>query len=57
LPILRQNSGHLPLTLEYKTADGEVAKIRAGSKFGLGFNPELAERLKAETGCMLRWMY
>ncbi|MDR1840502.1 MAG: DNA polymerase III subunit alpha [Holophagales bacterium] len=57
LPILRQNSGHLPLTLEYKTAGGEVAKIRAGSKFCVGFNPELAERLKAETGCMLRWIY
>jgi len=57
LSILRQNNGPLPLTLEYKTTSGEVAKIRAGSKFGLNFNPELAERLKTEAGCALRWMY
>ena len=55
LPLLNKNNGSLPLVLEYKTEKGEIVKIKAGARFGLNFNPELAERLKNETGCLLRW--
>jgi len=56
LSILTKNSGKLPLTLKYKTENGEIVKIKAGAKFGLSFNPDLAERLKTETDCLLKWI-
>jgi DNA polymerase-3 subunit alpha len=55
LSILTKNSGSLPLTLKYQTANGEIVKIKTGAKYGLTFNPNLAERLKTETGCLLQW--
>jgi DNA polymerase III subunit alpha len=57
LPFLKQYSGPLPLTLEYRTPEGMVAKVRAGSDLGLRFDPDLADRLLAETGCTVSWMY
>jgi hypothetical protein len=55
--ILGQNRGPLPLTLEYRTRAGAVARVRAGAGHGLAFNPDLAERLRAEAGCELRWTH
>jgi len=57
LRILGQNRGRLPLTLEYRAKGGAVAVVRAGAEHGLAFAPWLADRLKAETGCALRWTH
>jgi DNA polymerase-3 subunit alpha len=57
LAILSQNAGTLPLVMEYRTAGGEIVKIRSAAKYRLNYSPDLAERLKAETGCQLRWLH
>jgi hypothetical protein len=57
LSMLAQCGGPLPLTLEYRTKGGTVAKVQAGKKHGLKYSPSLAERLKAETGCTLMWTH
>jgi hypothetical protein len=57
LAILSQNRGSLPVAFEYKTNKGEIVKIKAGAKHGLNYSPDLEDRLKAETGCILRWLH
>jgi DNA polymerase-3 subunit alpha len=57
LHLLKQYGGNLPLTLEYKTGAGETVKIKAEAARGLGYNPGLADTLKTETGCTLKWLH
>jgi DNA polymerase-3 subunit alpha len=57
LPLLRLFHGRLPLKLEYRGADGTVAKIQAGPELGLRFDPDLADRVAKEAGCALSWTY
>jgi DNA polymerase-3 subunit alpha len=57
LAILGQNAGGLPLAMEYRTTGGEIVKIRAAAKYRLNYSPDLAERLRAEAGCSLRWLH
>jgi DNA polymerase-3 subunit alpha len=57
LPILKQNVGLLPLTLEYIATSGEIVKIKAAPKYSINFSPGLAEQLLVETGCLLRWIH
>jgi len=57
LAILEQSRGKLPLVLEYRTKDGALARVRAGAKHGISYDPDLAEKLKTKTGCTLRWTY
>lgn len=57
LPILRLHHGHLPLTFEYRSKDGVIAKVKPGNEFKLRFDPDLAEKLAKETGCGLSWIY
>ncbi|MCL1893593.1 MAG: DNA polymerase III subunit alpha [Holophagaceae bacterium] len=57
LDFLKQNKGNLPLLLKYKATTGEIVDIRAGSKLGLAFNPDLAEQLKTKTGCTIKWLH
>ncbi len=57
LPLLRLHHGSLPLTLEYRSQDGVIAKVKPGHDFKLRFDPDLAEKLAKETGCGLSWIY
>jgi DNA polymerase-3 subunit alpha len=56
LIFLKRHGGRLPITLEYKSSSGYAVKIRAGSEHGLAYSSSLADKLRAETGCELRWL-
>jgi len=57
LPILRLHHGNLPLTFEYRSKDGVIAKVKPSNELKLRFDPDLAEKLAKETGCGLSWIY
>jgi len=57
LPVLRLHHGNLPLSFEYRSRDGIVARVKAGSELGLRFDPDLADRVAKESGCLLTWTY
>jgi DNA polymerase-3 subunit alpha len=55
--ILADHRGDLPLTFEYRSKEGLVARVRAGRDLRLKHDPELAEKLAKEMGCTLTWTY
>jgi DNA polymerase-3 subunit alpha len=55
--LLGHHKGDLPVTFEYRSKEGLVARVRAGRDLRLKHDPELAERLAKETGCTLSWTY
>jgi DNA polymerase-3 subunit alpha len=55
--LLAEHKGELPVTFEYRSKDGLVARVRAGRDLRLKHDPGLAERLAKETGCSLSWTY
>jgi len=57
LPLLKANPGHLPVTFEYRSKTGILARVRGGREIGLRFDPELAERVAREASCGLTWTY
>ena len=56
-PILAGHPGRLPVTFEYRSRDGLVARVKAASDLCLAHHPDLAERLARETGCALTWTF
>ena len=56
-PILAEHRGNLPVTFEYRSKEGLIAKVKAGSDLRLKHDPNLAEKLARETGCSLTWTY
>ncbi len=57
MSILKQNSGSLPVTFEYRNHDGFAAKVRAGTGIGIAYNPDLKDKIFNEAGCVLNWVY
>jgi len=57
VPLLRMYPGHLPLHLEYRGAQGTVARVRAGTELRVRFDPDLGEKVAKEAGCALSWTY
>jgi DNA polymerase-3 subunit alpha len=55
--ILADHKGNLPVTFEYRSKEGLVARVKAGRDLGLKHDPDLAEKLAKETGCALTWTY
>jgi DNA polymerase-3 subunit alpha len=55
--LLKDHPGELPVTFEYRSKEGLVARVRAGRDLRLKHDPNLAERLAKETGCSLSWTY
>lgn len=55
--ILKDHRGDLPVTFEYRSKEGMVARVRAGRDLRLKHDPDLAERLAKDTGCTLTWTY
>ncbi|GLH71273.1 DNA-directed DNA polymerase [Geothrix rubra] len=55
--LLADHRGELPVTFEYRSKEGLVARVRAGRDLRLKHDPNLAERLARETGCSLSWTY
>jgi DNA polymerase-3 subunit alpha len=55
--LLKDHKGELPVTFEYRSKEGLVARVKAGSELRLRHNPDLAEKLAKETGCSLSWTY
>jgi DNA polymerase-3 subunit alpha len=55
--LLADCRGELPVTFEYRSKEGLVARVRAGRDMNLRHDPNLAERLAKETGCTLSWTY
>ncbi|MDE3246788.1 MAG: hypothetical protein KGN80_11935, partial [Acidobacteriota bacterium] len=56
-PMLKQYNGDLPVQFEYRSQEGLVARVKAGSEIRLRFDADLAEKLAKETGCALSWTY
>ncbi len=55
--LLRDHAGDLPVTFEYRSKEGLVARVRAGQDLRLKHDPNLAEKLAKEAGCTLNWTY
>ena len=55
--LLADHKGDLPVTFEYRSKEGLVARVRAGHDLRLKHDPDLAEKLARETGCSLSWTY
>jgi len=55
--LLAERRGELPVTFEYRSKEGLVARVRAGHDLRLRHDPDLAEKLAKETGCALTWTY
>jgi DNA polymerase-3 subunit alpha len=55
--ILADHRGDLPVTFEYRSREGLLARVRAGHELRLKHDPDLAEKLAKETGCALTWTY
>ena len=55
--ILADHRGELPVTFEYRSKEGLVARVKAGHELRLKHDPDLAEKLARETGCSLSWTY
>ena len=55
--ILRDHRGDLPVTFEYRSKEGLLARVRAGRDVRLKHDPDLAEKLAKEAGCTLSWTY
>jgi DNA polymerase-3 subunit alpha len=49
--------GNLPVYLDYRSRDGLNARVKAGPELRLRHDPDLADRLAKETGCILTWMF
>ncbi len=56
-PLLKQYKGDLPVQFEYRSHEGLVARVKAGSEIRLRFDADLAEKLAKEAGCALSWTY
>ncbi|MEI6593452.1 MAG: DNA polymerase III subunit alpha [Holophagaceae bacterium] len=56
-PILADHLGDLPVTFEYRSKEGLVARVKAGKDLCLRHDPGLAERLARDTGCGLTWTF
>ncbi len=56
-PMLTEHRGELPVTFEYRSKEGCVARVKAGLDLRLKHDPDLAEKLARETGCALTWTY
>jgi DNA polymerase-3 subunit alpha len=57
LPMLRLHHGSLPLSFEYRSRDGIVARVKAPAELDLRFDPDLADRIARDAGCALTWTY
>ncbi|WP_005034036.1 DNA polymerase III subunit alpha [Holophaga foetida] len=57
LPILRLHEGRLPVTFEYRSKTGILARVRAGREIGIRFDPDLAEKVAKDANCGLTWTY
>ncbi len=55
--VLEAAKGDLPITFEYRSKEGLLARVKAGVDLGLRHDPDLAEKLAKECGCALSWMY
>jgi DNA polymerase-3 subunit alpha len=55
--LLADHKGELPVTFEYRSKEGLVARVRASRDLRLKHDPDLAEKLAKETGCALTWTY
>jgi DNA polymerase-3 subunit alpha len=55
--LLAEHRGNIPVTFEYRSKEGLVARVRAGRDLSLKHDPDLAEKLAKETGCALTWTY
>ncbi len=55
--LLGDHRGDLPVTFEYRSKEGLVARVRASRDLRLKHDPDLAEKLAKETGCSLTWTY
>ncbi|GLH68183.1 DNA polymerase III subunit alpha [Geothrix edaphica] len=55
--LLKEHPGDLPVTFEYRSKEGLVARVRAGRDLRLRHDPDLAEKLAKDTGCTLTWTY
>jgi DNA polymerase-3 subunit alpha len=55
--LLATCPGDLPVTFEYRSKEGLVARVKAGRDWRLKHDPDLAEKLAKETGCSLTWTY
>ena len=55
--ILKDHRGDLPVTFEYRSKEGLLARVRAGRDVRLKHDPDLAEKLAKEAGCTLSWTY
>jgi DNA polymerase-3 subunit alpha len=55
--MLAEHRGNIPVTFEYRSKEGLVARVRAGRDLSLKHDPELAEKLAKETGCALTWTF
>ena len=55
--LLAERRGELPVTFEYRSKEGLMARVRAGHDLRLRHDPDLAEKLAKETGCALTWTY
>jgi len=55
--LLKEHPGDLPVTFEYRSKEGLVARVRAGRDLRLKHDPDLAEKLAKDTGCTLTWTY
>ena len=47
----------LPVTFEYRSKEGLVARVRAGHGLRLKYDEGLKEKMAKETGCALTWTY
>ena len=55
--LLSGHRGDLPVTFEYRSKEGLLARVKASAELRLKHDPNLAERLARETGCALTWTY
>jgi len=55
--ILADHRGDLPVTFEYRSREGLLARVKASHDLRLKHDPDLAEKLARETGCALSWTY
>jgi DNA polymerase III subunit alpha len=56
-PLLGEHPGELPVTFEYRSKEGLVARVRAGQNLRLKYDEGLKEKVAKETGCALTWTY
>jgi len=55
--IFGDHKGELPVTFEYRSKEGLVARVRAGHGLRLKYDEALKEKVAKETGCALTWTY